>query len=41
MLYLSKLPEMALDFLVFEDQAKDAQCGRFLAVSHNTEGAVF
>jgi transformation/transcription domain-associated protein len=43
MLYLAKLPEMALDFLMFEAQAKDAQCGRFLAyiVSHKTEGAVF
>ena len=31
MLYLAKLPEMALDFLMYETQAKDAQCARFLA----------
>lgn len=43
MLYLSKQPEMALDFLLFEPQAKDAQCGRFLSyiVSHKVEGSVF
>ena len=43
MLYLSKQPEMALDFLLFEPQAKDAQCGRFLSfiLSHQVEGGVF
>ena len=30
MLYLAKLPEMALDFLMFEAQAKDAQCARYV-----------
>jgi len=43
MLYLAKLPDMAVDFLLFEGQAKDAQCGRFLSyiLSHKVEGGVF
>ncbi len=31
MLYLTKLQEMALDFLMYEMQSKDAQCAQFLA----------
>jgi transformation/transcription domain-associated protein len=43
MLYLSKLPDMAIDFLLFEQQAKCAQSGRFLSyiLSHKTEGGLF